>query len=150
MSREYSLAHLSMIAVPPARMADVAAGAGFDTHELSTDEHLRKRGTFVTVKHPVRGDFTLPGFPVKMSDSSVAVVCSPTLGQHTEKVLAELLSLKAEELQKLRAAGVETTADGVDWLLARPELPDLVFEATSAYVHVRNAPRYREAGIRAQ
>ena len=30
MTREYSLAHLSMIAVPPARLADVAAGAGFE------------------------------------------------------------------------------------------------------------------------
>lgn len=29
MSREYSLAHLSMIAVPPARLASVAAGAGY-------------------------------------------------------------------------------------------------------------------------
>ena len=34
MSREYSLAHLSMIAVPPARLADVAAGAGFDWFSL--------------------------------------------------------------------------------------------------------------------
>lgn len=34
MSRQYSLAHLSMIAVPPARLADVAAGAGFDWFSL--------------------------------------------------------------------------------------------------------------------
>ena len=34
MSREFSLAHLSMIAVPPARLADVAAGAGFDWFSL--------------------------------------------------------------------------------------------------------------------
>ncbi len=32
--REYSLAHLSMIGVPPARLADVAAGAGFDWFSL--------------------------------------------------------------------------------------------------------------------
>ena len=73
-----------------------------DLHELSTDEHLRKRGTFVTVKHPVRGDFTLPGFPVKMSDSSVAVVCSPTLGQHTDEVLGGMLGMTPAQVAALR------------------------------------------------
>ena len=60
--------------------AGVAAGAIFDTAELSTDPHMKKRGVFVTVQHPVRGAFTLPAFPVKMSGSHVAVECSPLLG----------------------------------------------------------------------
>ena len=52
-------------------------------------------------------------------------------------------------LARARSYGVDTTADGVDWLLARDDLPAIVFEATSAYVHRANAARYEEAGIRA-
>ncbi len=81
--------------------AGVPAGAVFDTNELLHDPHLRKRGMFVTIKHPVRGDFVMPGWPVKMSESNVPITTAPLLGQHNEEIYGKL-GYTPEQIAQLR------------------------------------------------
>lgn len=85
--------------------AGVPASAVFDTLELTNDPDLRKRGTFVAVQHPERGEFVMPGFPVKMSDSFVPVEPAPLLGAHSREVYCGLLGLDADELSSLESDG---------------------------------------------
>lgn len=86
--------------------AGVPAGAVMDSSDLMFDPHLRERGVFFTVEHPIRGPVTLPGWPVHMSESKVAPAAPPLLGQHNDQVYGDLLGIDPVRLEALRADGV--------------------------------------------
>jgi acetaldehyde dehydrogenase len=55
---------------------------------------------------------------------------------------------ESEGLVRARAAGLDVSANGLDWLLEHVDLAQLVFEATSAAAHREHAPRLAEARLR--
>jgi formyl-CoA transferase len=85
--------------------ASVPAGAVMDTMELSEDPNLRAREIFVTVDHPVRGAFTMPGWPVRLSRSYVPVTSAPLLGADNEAVYGSWLGYTREQLADLKEEG---------------------------------------------
>src|SRR4051812_48492713 len=50
-------------------------------------------------------------------------------------------------LRRARDYGLDTTHEGVNWLLGLADPPPIVFEATAAKVHAASAPRLAEAGL---
>ena len=80
----------------------IPCSACFNAVDIYADEHLRQREMIVSIDHPERGDFTLPGCPVKMSDSHVEFSPAPLLGQHNAEVFAEFFAYREAELDELR------------------------------------------------
>lgn len=86
--------------------AGVPCGAVQDTSEVLADPHLKAREMIVDLEDPSFGLFQTVGCPVKLSDSPVTVERSPQLGEHTDRVLTELLELSTDDLARIRADGV--------------------------------------------
>jgi crotonobetainyl-CoA:carnitine CoA-transferase CaiB-like acyl-CoA transferase len=78
--------------------------------EAAANPQLRARGFFESETHPVTGTHELPGLPMRFSELARWYGApAPTLGQHTEEVLRELLGLGDDALAELRAERITGT-----------------------------------------
>jgi succinate--hydroxymethylglutarate CoA-transferase len=61
----------------------------------------------VDINHPACGPIQLVNTPVKYSYSKPSIrTPPPTLGQHTNEVLQDLLGMSEQEIESLRGEGV--------------------------------------------
>jgi formyl-CoA transferase len=86
--------------------AGVPCGATLDTAEILDDPHLNARGHIHTIDHPTRGEFRLPGCPVRLSESPAPTTAPPLAGQHTDELLSEILGLSKDDVAALRGRGI--------------------------------------------
>jgi crotonobetainyl-CoA:carnitine CoA-transferase CaiB-like acyl-CoA transferase len=74
--------------------------------DVLQDPQVRHLQTFYTLRHPTEGDITAIRRPVRIDgERNDAELAPPTLGEHTDAVLAEL-GYDDAEIAKLRAAAV--------------------------------------------
>jgi formyl-CoA transferase len=84
----------------------VPVGATLDSLEVLNDPHLKEREMVITMQHPTRGDFTMPGSPIQLSESPREYTPAPLLGQHTDEILASWLGYDKAQVEQLRAQGI--------------------------------------------
>jgi crotonobetainyl-CoA:carnitine CoA-transferase CaiB-like acyl-CoA transferase len=85
----------------------VPAGPVNTIPEVFADPHVRARGAVVEMEHPLApGPVPLVASPLRLGETPPTYrLPPPTLGEHTDDVLAEILSLSPGDLQALRDAG---------------------------------------------
>lgn len=77
-----------------------------DVQGALNHEHTKARNMVVEVEHEQCGPIKLVNTPVKYSESRPRVrTAPPTLGQHTDEVLKDILGFEAGEVVALRAKG---------------------------------------------
>ena len=101
--------------VRPARTAsdvvDVLWAAGvpvaplLDGRFIDATEQLVARGFFETVTHPITGEQVHAGYPVRFEAGPHRFhrAPAPTLGQHNQEILGDLLHRSTDELAALEA-----------------------------------------------
>ena len=88
--------------------ASVPCGPVNTIDRVFADPQVQARGMRVDLPHPLAGEGTVPliANPVKLSGTPIHYRhAPPTLGQHTDEVLAEVLGLSAEDIAAEKTKG---------------------------------------------
>ena len=85
--------------------ASVPAGPIYDLAEVYADPQVQSRRMVEELEHPIAGTIKNIGIPVKLSETPGQVrTAAPTLGQHTDEVLASY-GFSSQELASVRGTG---------------------------------------------
>ena len=87
--------------------AGVPCGPINDLAQVFADPQVQARGLRVELSHPLAGTVPQVASPIRLSETPVQYRnAPPLLGEHTERVLGEMLGLSPERIAALREAGV--------------------------------------------
>ncbi|MBU3591021.1 CoA transferase [Polynucleobacter sp. 78F-HAINBA] len=87
--------------------ANVPCGPINNFEEVFDNEQVKARGVQIDVPHPTAGNMKLVGSPMRLSETPVEVrMAPPTLGQHTNEILKERLSLDPQAIAALQEKGI--------------------------------------------
>lgn len=93
------LAALDELGIPAARYNDL--------QDVWQEEQVKHRDLKVTIPHPVSGEVSLIASPLaKMSGSKMRYTAPPTIGQHTDEVLGDVLKMSGQEIKQLKESGI--------------------------------------------
>ena len=85
----------------------IPASPIYTIDQIAESEHIRVRQMLVDIEHPVAGSVRLPALPVKFSETPARIASPPpTLGQHSDAVLGQLLGYSPEQIASFRESGV--------------------------------------------
>lgn len=97
-TQDYWISKLREARIPCAPVNNLA--------QALTDEQVLHRNMVVEVEHSQGGTIKMPGNPIKLSETHEDTYSSPpTLGEHTDEVLAAL-GKSAEEIAQLKEEGI--------------------------------------------
>ena len=85
----------------------VPCGPINDLEQLFDDPHVQSRERRIELPHSLAGTVPQVANPIRYSDADLSYThAAPTLGQHTDEVLGELLAMSKEDIASLRDHGI--------------------------------------------